>query len=115
MGGTAPMVEMTVNWNEEVKPNKYFSIKVGKEEAIINANHLRSIVWLCSNDEERDQIVGARITNLRKIRRNITVKADKNIAKGDLISFMVDFPFNDAIIADYKRSKMAKGNKYFKV
>lgn len=99
-------VSIQANWNKQSSPNKYFKFIIGDEEAIINAKHLRSIIWLCSNEEERDNLIKNRITEIHKVRRTVVVQAKKDIKEGDFLSFVVDFPYDEITLYNAKHDKL---------
>jgi len=81
------------NWNEAVTPCKMFKFIIGGKEVIMSRDDLYTLLFLFANEEQMTDLIPVKDTELTMIRRLIKVKAQKNIKKGQFITF----PYNYAI------------------
>jgi len=93
-------LKIEANWRDKVKPCKEFKFTIGKEIAVIDYDFLYQLLVIFSQEEDLDKLVRKTEEEYVDTRRQLTIKATKDIKKGEMITLSVDFPvpkktFND--------------------
>ncbi|MBT9169542.1 MAG: hypothetical protein DDT19_02903 [Syntrophomonadaceae bacterium] len=84
-------IKIEANWNAAVTPGKAFKITVGKEEAILERDDLYALMMLFGDEEQQSDLIPVKQQEVRSIRRLITVRAQKDIKKGETIRFAYEY------------------------
>lgn len=104
-----------VNFNkEDEKTNDCKVVKVvfpNKQEAYIKREHLHAILFAIGNEEQQQKLIPQKVVHSRWYETILSVKATKDIRKGEQITFPVRLSMPDQteeVIGDLKK-KVNKG------
>ena len=84
---------MEVNWKaDDEKSNECKVIKVtfpDKSEAYLKREYLHAVIFAISKEEEQRNLVPQKLTNVKWYETVLSVKATKDIRKGENITFPI--------------------------
>lgn len=80
------------NWRDKVKPCKKFKFTIDSKCTIIDYDFLYQLLVIFSQDKELDKLVRKTDEEIVSTRRQLKIKANKDIKKGEMITVSVDFP-----------------------
>ena len=104
-----------VNWNiRDRKTNECkvirFTFKDGTE-AYVKKEHLHAILFTIGNEEEQKKLIPQKITRVKWYETVLSVKATKDIHKGENITFPIKLTIpatEEDVIGEIKREERAK-------
>lgn len=86
-------IKMEVNWNpENENENKCKMIRIVTPEGkryVVKKEEFLSFLWMIGNDEEHMKMIPQKNIDVRWYETVVSVKATKNIAKGEQITFPI--------------------------
>lgn len=83
----APNMTIEANWNAAVTPGKAFKVTIDGKEAIVERDDLYSLMMVFGDEEQQTDLIPVKKMNVRAITRLLTVRAKKDIPKGQTIKF----------------------------
>lgn len=105
-------LKIEANWNEEVKPGKKFKITVGDKTEIMDRKDLYSLLMLFGDEEQQGSLIPVVHSEIITAKRLLTVKAEKDIKRGELVKFMHEFPMTQEVYEEFKDiMKLQRSNK----
>jgi len=84
-------ITIEANWDAGVTPGKAFKITVDGKEAILERDDLYALLMLFGDEEQQSDLIPVQQTQVRAITRLITVKAKKDIKRGEEIKFAYEY------------------------
>jgi len=89
-------ISLEINWNDLVKGCKYIKLKVNDREAVIKKDHLWTQMFMLSDDDQQDKMVGQSIikTPQKVYRTVIYLKSPRDIHKGEMTSVPITITIN---------------------
>ncbi len=107
MSGRGNNIILAVNWSKDskVKNCRAIRIKMGKQESIIDKEHLNSMLFIFGNEEEQRKLLPQKVLKTKHIKKVVEVTAKKDIKKGEKIVFPISFTMpseEEAILKSYK-------------
>lgn len=91
-----------VNWEPSVIPCKKIRITLGSYEQIIDHDEFFSMMFLFGNEAEQERNIKITETEMRIVERMISVRAQKDMKTGEVLSF----PYKYAIPeSEYQKLK----------
>src|SRR3990167_5692293 len=84
-------ITIEANWDAGVTPGKAFKITVDGKEAILERDDLYALMMLFGDEEQQSDLIPVVKTQVRAITRLITIKAQKDIKRGEKISFAYEY------------------------
>ncbi len=108
LSGRGENVVFQINWNKLVRNKGYIKIQIGDKEAVVDRDHLWSILFMLGSQEEQDKLVEPFIkkTQVTKFFKMIGVTTSRPIGKGEMLNIPIEFTFNP----DTKQVVIGKGN-----
>lgn len=106
---------LEVNWNpydETSKDGKLIRITMGGKSAIIKREHLNAVLFAIGTAEDQRKMIPQVQRTSRWYETVVSVKATKNIAKGEEITFPIKLTLptiEKEIIAEAKRDLLETG------
>lgn len=105
-----------VNWtdNEDIKDCQVVKFTLGDKVAIVNKEHLNSMLFAMGNPEEQRKMIPQTIRRSRWYETIISVKAKKDIKTGESITFPLKITLPTAeeeVISEIKREQKEKMKK----
>ena len=102
--------ELEVNWNkDDGTSNNCQVIKLrcpdGKE-AYVKRDHLLAMLFAIGKPGDQMKMIPQKMTRVRRYETMVGVKANKDIAKGEMVNFRVSIPLptiEDEVIGDVKK------------
>ena len=87
----APNMTIEANWSESVRPGKAFKVTIDGKEAIMERDDLYALMMLFGDEEQQSDLIPVKQQEVRSIRRLITVRAQKDIKRGETIKFAYEY------------------------
>lgn len=81
-----------VNWNEATRPCRVIRLTVGGKECIMERADLYSLLFLFGDEDQQEQLVPVKSTEVSMMRRWVGVRLKKDMKKGDKVHVLVEFP-----------------------
>lgn len=104
-----------VNWNlhdKESKDCRMLRVTLGGKSATIKKEHFMAILFAIGNEEEQRKMIPTTTTRSRWYETIVSVKAKKNIEKGEDIIFPIKLSLptiEEEVISEMKRELTEKG------
>lgn len=76
-----------VNWNSHVTPCKFIKFNIEGKEVIINREDFYAMMVLFADDKQMDDLIPVISTQVRAIRRMLSVRTKKDFKKGEVMTF----------------------------
>jgi len=108
LSGRGENVIFQINWNKLVRNKGYIKIQIGDKEAVVDRDHLWSILFMLGSEEEQDKLITPFVkqTAVQKFFKVIGVTTTRIIGKGEMINVPIEFTFNP----ETKQIIIGKGN-----
>lgn len=87
----APNMTIEANWNSTVTPGKAFKVTIDGKEAIMERDDLYSLMMIFGDEEQQTDLIPVTKSQVRAITRLLTIKAQKDIRKGEPIKFYYEY------------------------
>jgi len=85
-------LKLTSDWNhKDDVTDRMIRIKMGDKEALVDYNHLWSLVFLISREEEQVNLIPVQTGRVRMIEKMVEIEAQNDIKKGDKIRTRIEF------------------------
>ncbi len=96
LSGRGENVIFQINWNKLVKNKGYIKIQIGDKQAVVDREHLWSILFMLGSEKEQDKLVSPFIkqTSVKKFFKMIGITTNRTIGKGEMINIPIEFTFN---------------------
>ena len=104
-------IELEVNWNpgdENTNECKIIKLTYGNKDFYIKKEEFFAFLWLIGSSTEHMKMVPQKIRRTKWYETVISVKALKDVKKGDNLTFPIKLTLpttEEEVIADIKRSK----------
>lgn len=85
------------NWNPSVTPGKAFRVKLDGKEAIIERDDLYALMMLFGNEKQQEELIPVQQVKVRAITRMLKVRAQRDLRRGQVISFPYTYFVPEAI------------------
>lgn len=106
-------VTAEINWNEEVTPCKSVRFKLGDKVAYIDRKELNTFLFAIGTPSEQRKMVPQKTRRNRHYETVLSIKATKNILKGEHIRVPVSLSLpsvEEEVIADVGKRLKRKGD-----
>ena len=96
VSGRESGIDCEVGWNKLAEKKKLIRFKVGEHEMVVERDHLMSVLFLLSNEAEREKLISPFVTKtpVTKYTRLIGITTTRNIRKGETINVPLEFTYN---------------------
>src|SRR3990167_11490268 len=90
---------MTVeaNWNEAVQGCSHIKFIIDGKECIIPRAELYSLLFLFGDEEQQEQLIPVKSSEVSMMLRWVKRRAKKDIKKGEILQTMIDFPVEQRV------------------
>ena len=89
-------VVIRANWNSYAKRKGMIGIQIGEHNAVIDREQLYALMFLLASKAEQDKMVDPYLkqTVVEKYTKHLGIQATRDIRKGELIQFLLEFTYN---------------------
>lgn len=110
MVGFGDDVVFQINWNGYARKRGLIKIIMGDKEAVIQRDHLFSILFMLGSEEEQDRIISPfmKQTIVEKFTKMIGITAQKDVKKGEFLNVLLEFTYNP----ETKKIIIGKGSNH---
>lgn len=110
ISGRGRGADFEINWNEYARKKKFIKITINGDTAVVDREHLWSILFMLGSAEEQDALVDPFIkrTPVTKFTKMIGITANKVIKKGEPLNVLLEFTLNP----ETNEVIISKGNRY---
>lgn len=84
-------LKIEANWNASVTPCKVIKITLDGKEAIMERDDLYALMMLFGDEEQQSDLIPVKQQEVRAITRMLTVRANKDIKRGQAIKFAYEY------------------------
>ena len=86
------------NWRDKVIPCKEFKFTIDGKVAVVDYDFLYQLLVIFSQEKDMDKLVRKTEEEIVSTRRQLTIKATKDVKKGEMLTMSVDFPVPKSIL-----------------
>lgn len=90
-------MEVSVNWNEAVRPCQQIRFIIDGKECIISRAELYSLLFLFGDEEQQEQLIPVKSTEVSMLKRWVGIRLKRNMKKGEELHVMVEFPVEQRV------------------
>lgn len=113
LNGKGTGITMEVNWapdDEKSNESKLIRLKVDDKKYVVRKEEFLSFLWLIGNEDEHRKMIPQKLTKVRWYETVLSVKANKDIRKGEQITFPIKISLpaiEEEVIGEIKKHKQS--------
>lgn len=101
-------LRVSVNWNDNVKSCKKIKFEINGERAIVSHEDLYTLLSIFADETEAERLIRVKKEVVQPITKEIHVLAQKNIKKGERVSFQYTYYVPKDIVELVKKDTLKK-------